>query len=821
MSEPQTAPRRRFSPVLVAVLAIGLLGAAAWGIWKVVGSIRLVTTESTGFTSSTDFLALFQGPPDTLPSYLAPYHQNEEFRFEFPKDVPPPRMDTSLDLSKFSLEQVRYLRAFVLARHGKLFDDMVLRNFFGRFSWYQPIWEPLDFQPRLAPWEQRWHDKLFEREEALRKDSWHDVDGIRQGRTSHLVNGMMFDTLPGPLLARLDSVGFAVVGGNHRQLWHVYDQNQYRNVPSLVTTDLYLQLLHMHFKYLVRTVEREKLIPGLRTTLADLRGRIAQPVPPSMQEGRIRAEAGIALAQAFLDRSEAPLATLDPSIRENALDDYRSGTASKGQASQILQDTLMDWTAFKPRGHYESSDTLAGYFRAVKWLGLARWKLDGPNVPAALALAQAWSAAGDEGTRGLRAIGSFADLASGPSNGLSPADLVAASGGRNLTELSSDPAALATLLEKTLARDPVRIRGKGANPIAEKDLETPFVRVFPLRWSADAEILQRLIEVKDKLRPYPSGLDVFAVRKAGPALEILRRWDSSTTTWEGWKDTLEVLQRTPELSGGTDFHSRRMRLNLTLFDVPARSAGFQKTALWQRQRLVANLAAWTLQKQENILYQEQAFAAEAGEGGGPPPPDPKGWVEPNVEFWDGAAELIRQLDTSLAALGMKTSLVASLHKEFLSDLAWLADASRRELAGQNPTKEQLESIDWIGGRMEQLTGEISGIQPGQFESSEEGMAAAAVDVYAFNGKPLMEGTGFADELWAVVELGGFLHLVRGAVFSHREWQAPERLTDTEWHKMLESGKAPARPSWQDPLFVDVPSPVGRNRPHDREVEPQP
>lgn len=804
MTSTEPAPRRRIHPALVVILVLGLIGLAAGGLWKIIGSIHLVSTASSGFTSSNDFLALFQGEPDTLPSYLAPYHQNEDFRFTFPKDVPPPRMDTTLDISRFSLEQVRYLRAFVLARHGKLFTDMVLRAFFDRFSWYQPIWIPEDFEPKLAPWEKRWHDKLLVREEELRKDSWHDVDGIRQGMAGRLVNGMMFDTLPAPFLSRLDSVGFAIVPGAHRQLWHVYDKNQYDNVPSLVTPDLYLQLLHMHFKYLVKSVEREKLVPALRTALADLRDRLTGPVPPSLRDGKMRAEAGIALAQAFLDRSEAPLAFLDPSIKDAALADFRKGTAANGFGSDILQDTLMDWSSLLPRGHYESSDTLAGYFRALKWLGLARWKLDHEHLGAALVLARAWNCFGAEGPEGIRKISAFANLVSGTPNGLSPRDLLEAANGQDLSTFADNADAAKSLVEKTLARDPARIRAKGANPLAEADLATPFVRVFPLRWSADAEILQRLVETK--LRPYPDGLDIFAVRKTGPAKEILLESDSATTRWEGWKDTLEVLQRTPELSRGSDFHSKRMRLNQTLFSIPSASAGFQKTALWQRHLLVTNLAAWTLQKQENILYQDQATAAEAGEGGGPPPPQPKGWVDPNVEFWTGAAALVRDLDSSLGTLGLRTVELASLHEEFATDFAWLADASRRELARQDLSKEQLDNIHWIGGRVEQLTTRITGIDLASFAQSEESLAAAAVDVYAFNGKPLMEATAHADELWAVVDLGGFLHLVRGAVFSHRQWQAPSRLTDKEWHQQVEAGRAPSRPAWQTPLFVDIAPP---------------
>jgi len=768
-----------------------------------------VASSVSTFRTSDKFLALFAGSPDTMPSYLRPLRDNDEFKEAYPKEIPPPVMDTTLDLSQYNLEQIRYLKSFVAARHGFLFRDMVLRGFFNRFDWYQPIWTTENFQPRLSAWEVRWQAKLAAREKELRKGMYSEVDGVRRASADHLVNLMMFDSLSDRLLSHLDTAGFAVVPGEHRQLWNVYDKNQYDGVPSFVTTDAYIQLLHMHFKYLMKRVERERLVGALGSGLQDLRSKLGGQAPPSLKDGTDRATAIVALAQAFLTNSVQPMSNLSLPMRRIATQDFAAGKAGNGVGSKVLEDSLFDWTQLVPRGHYDGSDTMRGYFRAVKWLGTAHLKLTPTRAGTTLALARAWKSCGPNGPEGIRKIGALADAFSGSQNGASLQDLVQVAGGQDLSSLVGNTASMKGLADGLEKLRPARMRAKGANTVAAADLAESFVRIFPLRWSGDGEILQRLIHVQrpEPKRPFPSGLDVFAVRGIEEAHTILVDELKVVEKWPEWADTFAVLKKTPELVSGTDFHSRRMGLLQTLFQIPAQAPPFQQTKLWMRHILVTGLAGWTLQKQENILYQEQANAAECGEGGGPPPPDPKGWVDPNPAFWDGAAQIVRSVDSLLGTLNVKTESVKSIDAELLKDFAWLADASRRELAGKDPTAQEMESILWIGGRLETLTAQMTEMDMAVFDQSDEGMAAAVTDVYSWNSDILLEGTTTADELWAMVPIGGDLHLVRGAVFSHREWIGDKRLTDREWHKTLEDKKGPARASWQDPLFVDAKSPV--------------
>src|SRR5207237_1302774 len=53
------------------------------------------------------------------------------------------------------------------------------------------------------------------------------------------------------------------------------------------------------------------------------------------------------------------------------------------------------------------------------------------------------------------------------------------------------------------------------------------------------------------------------------------------------------------------------------------------------------------------------------------------------------------------------------------------------------------------------------------------------------------------DMYAAVPINGKLYLAHGGVFSYYEFEQPlnKRLTDDDWHKMIDQGKAPALPDW--------------------------
>jgi len=81
--------------------------------------------------------------------------------------------------------------------------------------------------------------------------------------------------------------------------------------------------------------------------------------------------------------------------------------------------------------------------------------------------------------------------------------------------------------------------------------------------------------------------------------------------------------------------------------------------------------------------------------------------------------------------------------------------------------------------------------------------AVVADVFTTNDICLELGVGRADDIYCIVNIGGYDYITRGSVFSFYEFQQPisNRLTDKEWRDNLNEGKAPKRESWFEKVFM--------------------
>ncbi len=90
--------------------------------------------------------------------------------------------------------------------------------------------------------------------------------------------------------------------------------------------------------------------------------------------------------------------------------------------------------------------------------------------------------------------------------------------------------------------------------------------------------------------------------------------------------------------------------------------------------------------------------------------------------------------------------------------------------------------------------------------------AVVADVYTANAdnnpnkSVLYEAVGPAHEIYVVVEIGGYLYLTRGAVFSYREFQediAAPRKTDEEWQQEIKKQPNKGIPEWMKGIIVPI------------------
>lgn len=272
--------------------------------------------------------------------------------------------------------------------------------------------------------------------------------------------------------------------------------------------------------------------------------------------------------------------------------------------------------------------------------------------------------------------------------------------------------------------------------------------------------------------------------------------DWSETTCNQWLQTLKVL---------TDKDGRE------------RMPYFMQTTEWDKKDLNAVLASWAELKHDAILYAKQPAGAECGGGDEIPEPVVKGYVEPNTGFWKKAIELLDNTEKVLQKEQMLTDKIKEVTTNMRENAEFLLRVSEKELAGKELTDEEYNQVKCIGATFEYISldlvrGDDQYLMGWSDVQGADRKVALVADVYTANADNnpeksiLFEAVGDADEIYVVVEIGGYLVLTRGAVFSYREFIQPidePRLTDEEWQEQLQKNARKGVPEWMKPLFVPL------------------
>ena len=101
---------------------------------------------------------------------------------------------------------------------------------------------------------------------------------------------------------------------------------------------------------------------------------------------------------------------------------------------------------------------------------------------------------------------------------------------------------------------------------------------------------------------------------------------------------------------------------------------------WDKKSLNAMLAGWAQLKHDAILYAKQPMGAECG-GGGPPDPVTKGYVEPNVSFWQKAIDLLNSTAQTFNKYNLMTEKISEATNDIREEAEMLLRLSKKELEG--------------------------------------------------------------------------------------------------------------------------------------------
>lgn len=610
----------------------------------------------------------------------------------------------------------------------------------------------------------------------------------------------------------LSQNGFVVTPSSEEQLFYIYERNQYLKLPSFVTADSVLQVYHVFFDYSLRTLESQKLLGILEQLTEDMLNKSIH-IYGNLKNSEVKAEAlkNIAyfgVAQLAL-KKELP-ANIPAEAKQLAAEEFSLMTAASGFKKSPIFGFDLDYSQYKPRGHYTRSEDFQRYFRAMMWYGQVPFALytekDGEIVPdikqAARALlitysvfmnykdmsdAELWEKIYDPT---VFYVGSTDDL-----NIYHLKDLILKVYGSEMDLDGLMEEEKMTELFKEVQKLPEpQIQAKWTT------VSTPSGKQFRFmgqRYIPDSEILQKL--VVPIIRPMPSGLDVMGILGSDRAYDLLIDDYKVKSQWPAYPDEFAKLKdkfsKIPEDKWRSNmYYGWLWTLKSLLTPFEQGFPSFMTNTAWKDKSLNTALGSWAELRHDTILYGKQS-GAECG--GGEAPPVIRSYVEPNVELYERLLWLTRYSRENLTQRDILPEDLQNRMQAFEDLLSFLTKCSIKELKNEELSKEEYDTLLTYGGTLEYLTSSMAenGMRWFEITSDTDKNMAVIADVHTVPGSYLEEGVGPAAQMFVVVPIGGKLYLTRGAIFSYYEFVSAQRLTDEEWQKMLKENRQPQQPGW--------------------------
>jgi len=373
--------------------------------------------------------------------------------------------------------------------------------------------------------------------------------------------------------------GFVAGGASAKQMFQIYEDTDYRNLPIFITSDSLLHLNHLTFDYLLRSVEADHLMPATIALIHHyLSASITQAstaTDPAVARAARRNAAFFAVAaelamgkvhtgevkpvaddnsgplsadlaawknrKLHLDKQHlatynapltADLAKLPADVKPLVATEIVAvaGHAAPS-ASALFNDDPdaaappydIDYTDFVPRGHYTKSEMLRRYFLVSHWLAGGPYRRS-PNLTRRALLIVA--ASDDATVASWRKIEQTVQQFVGGADDQNIVDYARLAAGvyghpPTTTDLANE-SKLTAFVDAVDKLPPPRIApSSGAS-----------FRFLPAPYTADAEIMQNLIHDRvppdvgtdDHPRPFALGLDVMAVLGSDRAHDILGQY---------------------------------------------------------------------------------------------------------------------------------------------------------------------------------------------------------------------------------------------------------------------------------------------------------
>lgn len=532
-----------------------------------------------------------------------------------------------------------------------------------------------------------------------------------------------------------------------------------------------------------------------------------------------------------INSAEAELAKLKPQLSEAAYDralaelrlifNHQSISAPPLFEEPIQAEGLNiteDYSQYTPRSHYAKNAMLRSYFRGMMWYGrtnflassdsLTRDAIHITQLMADPARQQLWN---DIYKPTAFLVGESDDLSwQQYQDVIQKAEIT----GEEISDRQlQNSKLLITLLPKPQVMSSVII-GEEVLGQSKEELQasTQGFRLFGQRFTPDAFVFTTLTqgdeqpdpETGERLPSTTSGLFVMSAIGNPVADQFLPEWilTQAPNSQQVLNNRLTTLkQKFAELDQSVWTQNLywswlyTLRTLATDYQALTGYPTFMTSPNWKVKNLQASLGSWTELKHDTLLYAKQSYA-ELGGGGDDIPPVPKGYVEPNVPFFDHLLALSKMTQAGLEQSGALNQEFSGRHQSFDEGVMFLRDMAVKQLENQQITDDDFEKLRSLSGSFDFI------LRPLPNEQSIEKNARSAIIADVHTDVPqsqiLYEATGIPDYIYVAVKDVNGTRLTKGLVYTHYEFNGPlgSRETDDSWQqKNYPPIGLPDKPFW--------------------------
>ncbi|WP_295150396.1 DUF3160 domain-containing protein [uncultured Peptoniphilus sp.] len=604
------------------------------------------------------------------------------------------------------------------------------------------------------------------------------------------------------------------------QIHQVYEDNEYKELASFVTTDSVTHIFHIFYDGFLRNLEKEELYPKSidlnKKLLAENINLLSEIKNERLKEIQNRNIAFIATGLKLLGSEPENLPEEAKKIYEEEIKKARSEEIT----SSDINGRDVDFSQLKPRGHYTRSEELKKYFSGTMYFGQVGLFIDkdeGPNEDGIL-----------QGLLLTHSIYKNPEILKTWEDLVEPIDFMVESAddlsireyARTLYGVYGKDFDINKLDDEKNLNNAYAVLKEYPDPQVAGFMGKSF-RYMPQRAVMDSVLMQNVVDLagpsKPSERPIYSGLDLLTAFGNEKAREILDN-DSYNSHWGKYKERTDENISSVEKMEDLDWQKNMYRGWLWMLKSYDQKFGegypmFMKNEAWERKDLVSALGSFAELKHDTVLY-GKAVMAEMGGGG--EFEIPKSYVEPNVELYEKLNWLLEFTKVNLKDRQMLSEKYEEKINNFQAMVLKLRDISIKELQDEEFTEEEISDLYFIGGEMEMLMVdfvessdeyEISGWY--EIENATDRRMPVVVDLMRVveNSVGLPEGeishigTGKPMEIFVIYPHQDRLYMGRGATFSYYEFLNKERLTDEDWQKMVYDEETDF-PNWYKDLVTE-------------------